>query len=247
MRPRREATSSWSSLFVNPRAVRRRRGPCPLSRATKPPTAGRPSAAGVDLLFAPTGRGALPRRVRHLGRPGRAGRVLEGDVAPRALPRRRHGVHQALLDRPAHGRLLRTEGRAAGGRHPAGRGRSRPAAGGRGRAHRPRRRRAGASLAQCLPLAVGARRPPWPCRARSRRVWPHMAREPIRSRPHARVLAAERGLTVDYVDLADFDGPDAGRRGPSWSDAADRQRPPRVTHRGGPQSDRRVADADCAP
>ena len=99
-----------------PDPVQRRRATSPPIRATSSATPSSPPSAGVDFLFAPPRRGDLPGRVRHhrLGR--RADRDARGRAArPRPLRRRRHGRHEAVQHGRAGRRLLRPEGRAAGG------------------------------------------------------------------------------------------------------------------------------------
>src|SRR5262249_35337721 len=71
------------------------------------------------------------------------------------LPRRGHGLPEAVHDRPSRPRLLRPEGRAAGGRHPPSRSRPRARARRARGSDRSRRRRACPVVAQRA--AVGCR------------------------------------------------------------------------------------------
>ena len=162
--------------------------------------------AGVDLVYAPAGRGGLPRGLRHRGRgrrqPHRGARRRPRPPRPRALPRRHHRRRQALQQRRPRRRLLRPEGRPAGGRDPAHGPRPRLPGADRGAADGARGRRAGDELAQRLPrrrrprarrrpLARPARPPSAaPARSRSRPAstppaasWPAPASSPSTSRP----------------------------------------------------------------
>ena len=95
----------------------------------------------------------LPARLRHLGRSRGAGHRPGGRRAARPLPGRGHGLHHAVRHRPAGARLLRSQGRAAGGGRQAGRARPGDAAGDRRLSHRARPGRPGALVAQRLPLS----------------------------------------------------------------------------------------------
>ena len=74
------------------------------------------AAEGVDVVFAPGGRGGLPRRQPRLVRdgvtvdPGPLGDDPRGRVAARPLPRRAHRRRQAVRPGPPRRRGLRPEG-----------------------------------------------------------------------------------------------------------------------------------------
>ena len=106
-----ERSSSSMSLFVNPAQFDEQAdlAAYPRDEARDLEIA---EAEGVDVLFAPARRRALPAGLRDLGRPRRDRR--RGRGAPRPLPRRRHRLPEALRPRPPGARVLRPEGRAAG-------------------------------------------------------------------------------------------------------------------------------------
>ena len=81
----------------------------------------------------PGARGALPGRVRDLGRAGGCGARPRRRGPARAFPRRRHRLPEAVHARPARSRLLRAQGRPAGRGRQAARPRLQP------RARDPRR------------------------------------------------------------------------------------------------------------
>ena len=114
-----------ASLFVNPAQFG---DPADLARYPRDETADAAIAeeAGVDVLFAPRARGALPARLRDLGR--RRARLAGSRrrPPPRPLPGRRDHLPEALQRRPSAARLLRPEGRAAGRGRPPDDPRPRP-------------------------------------------------------------------------------------------------------------------------
>ena len=107
----------------------------------------------------PVRRRDLSARVPDVGRRDRAVARARGRAPAGPLPRRRHDLPEALQPRPSGPRLLRPEGRPAGGGRPAhgARPRSRPRLDGEGDTDRARRRRARALVAERPPHAGGAR------------------------------------------------------------------------------------------
>ena len=148
-----------------PGAVRRRRGSRGVSarRGARPRGGG---GAGVDFVFARRSR-RCTRRLPDLGRRDGARRDPRGRAPARPLPRRGDCLPQALHDRPAGRRVLRPEGRAAGGGDPPPDPRPRAPDRAPRRRHRARRRRPRALVAQrravagraprCARAAAGAR------------------------------------------------------------------------------------------
>ena len=95
-------------------------------RATRSATRGVAEEAGVDVLFVPAADEIYPPGFETWVEVERLGSILEGEHRPGPLPRRRDGLPEALQHRPAATRLLRPEGRAAGGRRAADGARPRP-------------------------------------------------------------------------------------------------------------------------
>ncbi len=131
-------------------------------------------------------RRGLPGRLRDRGRgrrpADRGPRRRPRAPRRRAFPRRHHGRRQALQRRRPRRRLLRPEGRPAGGGDPPHGPRPRLPGPDRGAADRPRGRRPGDELAQRLP------RPARP-RARRRPLARARARSSARSAQPARCAA----------------------------------------------------------
>ncbi len=140
-------------------------------------------------------RGGLPRRRLDLGRSHRpAHRASSTATRPprsRALPRRHHGRRQALQPRRPRRRLLRPEGRPAGGGDPPHGPRPRLPGADRGAADCARGRRPGDEQPQRLPRAgrprAGHGALPRPRRRRARRP-----RRLARRRPRRRPRRARR-------------------------------------------------------
>ena len=138
-----------------PDPVRARRGPRPLpARRGARPRPGR-RAEGVDLVYAPRrSRRSTPRVSPPRSRSAGLTEVLCGDPGERG-PEHFRGVTtvvaKLLQQRRPRRRLLRAEGRPAGGGDPADGRRPRLPGPDRGAAHGPRARRPGAELAQRLP------------------------------------------------------------------------------------------------
>ncbi len=174
------------------RAVRAVGGPGPLSPrrgAVTPPPPRRPACG---ILFVPSADEIYPPGFDTWVDPGDAGHRAGGRGAARPLPGRGHGLHHAVRHRPAGARLLRPQGRAAGGGRQAGRPRPGDAAGDRRLSHRPRPGRPGALLAQRLPLSRTSERAPWRCRAPCRRGSRRIATAAIRSPPRRRCWRRSR-------------------------------------------------------
>ena len=111
---RAECSTVVMSLFVNPTQFGDDGRPRRAIRATRPRDLAAAAEAGVDLVFAPGGRGDVPARLPDVGRRGRARLDPRGELPAGPFPRSRDGLPQALHDRPPRPRLLRPEGRAAG-------------------------------------------------------------------------------------------------------------------------------------
>ena len=110
--------------------------------------------AGADFVYAPPVEEVYPEgfaTTSRSRRPDHRPRRRPVPARPRALPRRHHRRRQALQHGPARPRLLRPEGRPAGGRHPPHGRRPRHPGANRGAADRPRGGRAGDELTQRLP------------------------------------------------------------------------------------------------
>ena len=109
------------SLFVNPAQFGpARTSSLPARRGSA--TSSSPRAEGVDLVYAPEVEEVYPRASRTTSRSRGLTEVLDGDPArrgPEPLPRRDHGRRQAASTASARRRLLRPEGRPAGGGDPA--------------------------------------------------------------------------------------------------------------------------------
>ena len=180
------ARSPSSSIFVNPLQFGAERGPGALpppagSRPRRLPRGGR--RAGVHA----GGGGHVPGGRRHRRHPGALGDRAGGRGAAGPLPRRAHGRVQALPHRRPGRGVLRREGLPAARPRPEDGARpGLPALDRRG-ADRARARRAGAVLAQRLPLARGAAPARWCCPGRCGpgRRWPRAAPTPC-WRPPAR-------------------------------------------------------------
>ena len=140
-----------------PGPVRPRRGPRRATRATRSATRELAEEAGVDLVYAPAAEEVYPDGFATAVEVDGLTEVLGGDpgaARARALPRRHHGRREAVQHGRARRRLLRPEGRPAGGRDPAHGPRPRLPGRDRGPADRPRARRPGDELAQRLPRAT---------------------------------------------------------------------------------------------
>src|ERR1700709_2651208 len=113
------------------------------------------SEAGADFVYAPPVEEGYPEGIATAAAVG--GHLTPvpdrgpAPPRPRAFPRRHHRRRQALQQRRPRRRLLRPEGRAAGGRYPADGPRSRFSAANRGSADGSRGRRPGDELPQRLP------------------------------------------------------------------------------------------------
>ena len=129
------------------------------------------------------GRRDLSAGLRHVGRRRVERRGRRG--ARRSFPRRRDRVREALQHRAAAARVLRPEGRAAGGRDPARRARPEPRRADPRAADRPRRRRPRALLAQRATLQRRARPSPSPSLARSLRARRRTSSAATQSPPRA--------------------------------------------------------------
>ena len=164
-------------------------------------------AAGADLVWTPPGRGGVSAGFPDL-RHRRGGHEAAGGRVPAdALPGCGDRGCQAVQRLPARPRLLRPEGRAAGGGHPADGPRPGLSAGGRDLPHRARAGRAGAVVAQRLPDAgaAGGRAGAEPGAARRRGMPGRRASTTARrcGRSCSGVLAAEPLARPDYVSAAD--------------------------------------------
>ena len=205
-----------ASLFVNPAQFGDPRRPRRATRATRRADAAIAEEAGVDVLFAPARRGALPAGLRDLGR-RRAGvaaasRATTGPATSAASrpiclklfnivrPRRAYFGQKDAQQVEVVRRMIRDldlDARA-------------PRA-----ADRPRRRRARALLAQRAALARASASARSPSRARSRRAT-RRARARAARRPRRRL---RRGRAVRPARPR--------RRRPRRLRPPDRQRPPR--------------------
>ena len=111
---------------------------------------------GVELVFRPGVADMYPEGADTAVTPGVLGTELEGAVRPGHFAGRAHGGVEALPHRRPGRRVLRREGLPAARPHQEDGARPGLPALHRGRADRARARRAGALLAQRLPLRAGA-------------------------------------------------------------------------------------------
>ena len=156
-----------------PAAVRRRARTSTATRAPSTPTSRSAPREGVDVVFAPVGRGGLPgRRAAGHRRPRPAGHGARGPDPPGPLPRRADRGGQAVRAGPARRRRLRPEGLPAAGADPPDGRRPLPRRRGgrrRDRSASPTAWRCPAATATSTPSSARAgRRPqPRPCARRS--------------------------------------------------------------------------------
>ena len=188
-----------------PDAVQRRGRPRPRIRATRPRDA---ALAERDRRRHPVraaGRGGLPARLRDDRVRCRAHRHARGRVPrPRALRRRHHRRHEDVQHGRARRRVLRAEGRPAGGRRPARSCATSTCRSG-SRSATPCASRMGwrcrAATFTSAPRSASA--PPRSA-ARSTRSMPPSPRgstTPARSAPALRPSCATRGIEPEYLVL----------------------------------------------
>ena len=181
----------------------------PPTHATRRATPSSPPTRASTTCSRPPRRGRLPARLCDHRLDRRVDRQARGrPPRPRALRRRHDRRHQDAEHGRARRRLLRTEGRPAGGRGPAAGARPQHAGPDRGLPHDPRSPTASRCRAatRCCrpPIASG----PPPCTARWQRVRQVGARR--RARPRRRRAAglaelSAAGIEPDYLELVDAD------------------------------------------
>ncbi len=165
------------------------------------------AAAGVDLLFAPATDGDLPRRLRHLGRAGKARHLPRRGRPARPLPWRGDRLRSTLQHRRAEPRLLRSQGRAAGRRGETGGPRPRAAGRDRRLSQRCAMPMAWPSRAATGSCRRRSTRSHWRCRAPCTRGLPRIGPATTRCGRRVACSIVEPGLRVEYVAEVDLDGP----------------------------------------
>ena len=180
------------SLFVNPRAVRRRRR-TRLDPRDEDRDIVVAREAGVDVLFAPAAKEMYPEGYATWVDVEGAVERARGRPPPRSLPRRRNRVPEAVQPRPARPGLLRAPRTPS--RWVLGAWSLDLALDVEVTSSPPCATRTGSPCPRAMPAQSpgAARRPPG--LAPSRREIPRRARELL------------RGLDVDYVEVADFHPP----------------------------------------